>query len=135
MAPTTVTCEYPGCPGPWKSPEGDLGTVVKLLEMHFASKHQSSKNSASNSKPEKAKRPEIAAELSDEDWNYFLSRWEAYKKATSLEGEDIVLQLLECCCEELRRDHHRNYPSQTSATETSLLSEIKQIAVRAKNRL
>ena len=134
MAPTTVTCEYPGCPGPWKSPEGDLGTVVKLLEMHFASKHQSSKNSASNSKPEKAKRPEIAAELSDEDWNYFLSRWEAYKKATSLEGEDIVLQLLECCCEELRRDHHRNYPSQTSATETSLLSEIKQIAVRAKNR-
>ena len=45
-----------------------------------------------------------------------------------------MLQLMECCCEQLRRDHHRNYPSQTSVTESSLLSEIKQIAVRAKNR-
>merc|ERR1712096_159302 len=84
---------------------------------------------------EKAKRPEIAAEMSDEDWNYFLCRWEAYKKATSLEGEDIVLQLMECCCEQLRRDHHRNYPGpKTTVTETSRLAEIKQIAVRAKNR-
>ena len=104
--------------------------------MHFTSKHQSSKSSSKTSaaKAEKARRPEIAAELSDEDWMYFLSRWEAYKKATCLQGEDIVLQLMECCCEQLRRDHHRNYPSQTSVTESSLLSEIKQIAVRAKNR-
>ena len=137
MAPTTVTCEYPGCEGPRKSPEGDLDTVVKLLEMHFVSKHKPSQSSKSSAaKVEKAKRPEIAAELSDEDWNYFLSRWEAYKKATSLQGEDIVLQLMECCCEQLRRDHHRNFPSQssTSVTETTLLAEIKQIAVRAKNR-
>ena len=139
MAPTTVTCEYPGCEGPWKSPEGELDTVVKLLEMHFVSKHKPSQSSipkSSAAKVEKAKRPEIAAELSDEDWNYFLSRWEAYKKATSLQGEDIVLQLMECCCEQLRRDHHRNFPSQssTSVTETTLLAEIKQIAVRAKNR-
>ena len=102
MAPTIVTCEYPGCAGPWKSPEGELETVVKLLEMHFTSKHQSTSQSRSSAaKPEKAKRPEIAAELSDEDWNYFLSRWEAYKKATSLKGEDVVVQLMECCCEQV----------------------------------
>ena len=42
---------------------------------------------------------------------------------------------MECCCEQLRRDHHRNYPGkQANATETTCLAEIKQIAVRAKNR-
>ena len=82
---------------------------MKLLEMHFSSKHspklspKSSKSAAA--KPEKARRPELAAELSEEDWNYFLARWEAYKKVTCLEGEDLVLQLMECCCEGLRRDH------------------------------
>ena len=94
MAPTTVTCEYPGCEGPWKSPEGELDTVVKLLEMHFVSKHKPSQSSKSSAaKVEKAKRPEIAAELSDEDWNYFLSRWEAYKKATSLQGRTLSCNL------------------------------------------
>ena len=137
MAPTTVSCEYPDCPGPWKSPEGELDTVVKLLEMHFKSKHISSSQSSkqSSAKAEKAKRPEIAAEMTDEDWNYFLCRWEAYKKATCLGGEEVVLQLMECCCEQLRRDHHRNYPSnKNQATESSCLAQIKQIAVRAKNR-
>ena len=28
MAPTTVTFEYPGCEGPWKSPAGELDTVA-----------------------------------------------------------------------------------------------------------
>ena len=139
MAPTTVSCEYPGCPGPWKSQEGELDTVVTLLDLHFQSKHalaprhQSAKGATA--RPEKAKRPEVASEMSDEDWQYFLCRWEAYKKSTSLEGDDVVLQLMECCCEQLRLDHHRNYPGNLSnATETTCLAEIKQIAVRAKNR-
>ena len=139
MSPTTVSCEFPGCPGPWKSPEGELETIVKLLEMHFKSKHTIAPQAAkgTSTRAEKAKRPEIAAEMSDEDWQYFLCRWDSYKKSTNLEGADIVLQLMECCCEQLRRDHHRNYPdSQSSgkATESTCLAEIKQIAVRAKNR-
>ena len=105
MAETVVSCEYPECT--WKSPKGLLDTVVKLLEMHLSSKHspkissspKPSKSAAA--KPEKARRPELAAEMSEEDWNYFLARWEAYKKVTCLEGEDLVLQLMECCCEDL----------------------------------
>ena len=69
MAPLTVSCEYPGCPGPWKSPEGELDSVVKLLDMHFKSKHESTPKTAKGvtARPEKAKRPEIASEMSDED--------------------------------------------------------------------
>jgi len=134
MAPIALSCEFSECP--WKSPDGDLNIVVKLMEMHYAAKHATPKVAkVSAAKVEKAKRPEIAAEMSDEDWNYFLCRWDAYKKATYLEGDDTLLQLMESCCEQLRRDHHRNYPnSQASSTEESRLAEIKQIAVRAKNR-
>ena len=65
--------------------------------MHFTPKHisapQTSKSAAV--KPEKAKRPEMSADMSDEDWGYFVHRWEAYKKATGLEGEEIVLQKMD----------------------------------------
>ena len=64
-----------------------------------------------------------------------MSRWASYKKATGLDGEDVTLQLVECCCEELRKDHYRNFPTTgTNLSESLLLSQIKQIAVRAKNR-
>ena len=43
-----------------------------------------------------------------EDWLYFKSRWGDYVKATKLEGTDRVIQLLECCDEQLRKDLTRN---------------------------
>ena len=126
---TELKCEVDGCN--WTSPSGSLDTVVKLLDIHVNSKHFLGQK-CTQSKPEKAKRPEIGAELSDEDWIYFVSRWNAYKKATNLSGADITLQLLECCCEELRRNHHRNYPAEQQVSEESLLAQIKKIAVRIK---
>ena len=119
---TAIPCEFSGCD--WKSPPGSLNTVVKFLEIHVNARHSTNRQNAS-AKPEKAKRPEIGAELSDEDWNYFLSRWSAYKKATNLTGEEITLQLMECCCEELRRNHHRNYPADTPVDEKTLLASPK----------
>ena len=132
---TELECEFSGCS--WKSPKGELTTVVELMKMHFAAKHAKPDKVAkvTSVKAEKAKRPEIAIEMTDEDWAYFLSRWSAYKKATGLEGEDIMLQLMECCCEQLRKDHYRNFPSTTSSSsESILLAQLKQIAVRVKNR-
>ena len=123
MAPTSVNCEYTGCN--YKTPEGDLPTAVELLKMHFSAKHivPNSEFSKAGSKVEKAKRPEIALEMTDEDWAYFLNRWSAYKKATGIVGEDIVLQLLECCCDQLRKDHYRNYPNfNTTDSEDTILS-------------
>ena len=85
MAPTKLKCEFSTCS--WVSHEGELDTVVKLMEMHFAANHKQEKAAkVTSAKAEKAKRPEIAAEMSDEDWAYFLSRWSSYKKATSLGG-------------------------------------------------
>ena len=67
MAPTSVTCEFPGCP--YKTPEGELSTVVELLKMHFTARHKSLDREPTKAavKVEKAKRPELSLEMSDED--------------------------------------------------------------------
>ena len=44
----------------------------------------------------------MSAEMSEEDWEYFLSRWEHYKVATKLMGGEAVNQLMECAVEKLR---------------------------------
>ena len=140
MAKETLNCEFTGCN--WVSKEASIEVCLRLLEIHIQAKHaepvqaQSIPTSAT-AKPEKAKRPEIASEMSDEDWEYFLSRWEDYKKATGLKSDEVVIQLMECCCESLRRDHHRMYPKIDSelVTETLRLAQLKQLAVQQKNRM
>ena len=135
MAPVSVNCEFSDCK--YKTPEGELAVVVELLKMHFAAQHKSADKEPTKSaaKLEKAKRPELKLEMSDEDWAYFLNRWESYKKAAGLEEEDVVIQLMECCEEQLRKDHFRNYPTfKTSDSEETVLKQIRQVAVRIKNR-
>ena len=127
----SLECEHDSCS--WKSAKGALSDVVKLYEILLKVKHSSA------SKPEKAKRPELAAEMSDEDWAYFKSRWTDYKKATGISGEDIIIQLMECCCESIRRDHHRTFSKPegdivSGVTEQQRLQELKQLAVRKKNK-
>ena len=130
----TLQCEYDDCQ--WKSATGCLSDIIKLYEIHMKVKHSTVQNA---SKPEKAKRPELLADTSDEDWVYFLARWEEYKKATGLKGDDLIIQLMECCCESLRRDHHRTFSrlegDRTPITESGRLQELKQLAVRKKNKL
>ena len=50
---------------------------------------------------EKVRRPTILSAESSEEWSYLLTRWKDYAKATKLKGKDMVIQLLECCEEEL----------------------------------
>ena len=132
-----IKCEEPGCTYA-TSDVGDATGAV-LLASHLARAHPVAPFSNNNSKAEKAKRPEIASEMTDEDWAYFEARWKDYKKATGIVGGDIITQLLECCCEQLRRDHHRNYSQAAgdqaeAPTEERLLKEVKQLAVRKKNK-
>ena len=55
-------------------------------------------------KAEKVKRPCISSAGTTEEWQYFQSRWSDYVRATNLSGVDKVIQLLECCDNQLRRD-------------------------------
>ena len=75
--------------------------------------------------------------MSDEDWVYFQSRWKNYKKAMGIKGDDIIIQLMECCCDSIRRYHHRTFSnaervSTKVATEEERLKDLKQSGKRTK---
>ena len=129
MPVTTYTCEYDDCNEEFKTET--LEHYITLLKLHVDARHKQHTTSA---KAEKAKRPELTADVSDKDWSYFSSRGTQYKKATGLTGEDIVTQLLECCNEQLRRDHHRTFSGATESNdEDTVLAQLKQIAVCKRN--
>ena len=64
--------------------------------------------SATTARVEKVRRPTVTAAGSSEDWAYFTTRWQDYVEATKIEGKDMIIQLLECCDEQLRKDLTRN---------------------------
>ena len=109
--------------------------MVRLLEVHFRSVNTCSHSSQGCSARTQARQPEAVAPVSDDDWQYFLFRWDCYKKMTVLKGKDIELELMECCSEPLRRDHHTHFASKrASVSEAKVLKEIQQLSVMAKNK-
>ena len=61
---------------------------------------------------QRVKRPTISAAGSREEWTYFLTRWQEYVDATQITGKDKVLQLLECCNDNLHKDITPNVDTQ-----------------------
>jgi hypothetical protein len=101
--------------------------------MHVKAKQkeeQQSSASASTAKTDKVRRPTIAGGGTTEDWQYFDTRWKEYTAATKIVGTDKVLQLLECCGEELRRDLTRQEGGSLSGkTEEEVLMANRKLTV------
>ena len=57
-------------------------------------------------------------------------------KATRLEGTDRVIQLLECCDDQLRKDLTKNAGGTlTDMTEEEVFTAMKRLAIREKNTM
>ena len=108
--------------------EATVGESIKLLEMHERAKHSTPSISSSTArapKCESVRRPCITTGGTSEDWQYFETRWSEYAAATKLSGQEKVLQLLECCDEQLRRDLTRSAGGTLSTkSETDVLKAI-----------
>ena len=131
MPNQTENCEFKGCEK--KFTFTNVSDYVELMKAHNAAKHNGG-GANSSTKPEKAKRPELSGEVSDEDWAYFCDRFDQYKTACKLtETEDIVTQLLECASDRIRRDHHRAYSGVGTRDEKTILEQLKTIAVKKQN--
>ena len=120
MAPRK--CEHQDCQ--WSYEDRDINVYLQMLGRHCDAVHPKPVGEGAERplmKAERAKRPELAAEVSDEDWNYFLDRWERYKVSTKIAGEEVITQLLECCCDQLRRDHHRTFLSSQTQQDLDVL--------------
>ena len=126
-----IRCPAPDCE--YTTEDIAPEAVATILQLH-AMNHQ--QPTSSPAKPEKVKRPSISLAGSSEDWQYFLTRWSEYKAATKIGNNDIVLQLLECCEEPLRRDLTRNAGhSLSNQTEEVVLNAIKRLAVIEENTM
>ena len=131
MAP--IPCPVQDCQVTFRD-DLDANVLISLIQIHERSAHPSVPNT-SNTSAEKVKRPTISASGTNEEWKYFLTRWNDYKLATRLTGCDIVLQLLECADDSLRRDLNRTFGSLANSTEEHTLDALKSLAVKPENIL
>ena len=128
-----VKCPIEGCE--YETPDVDPVIAAALITTH-ATSHQTPSQPTQTARVEKVKRPSISSAGTTEDWQYFKSRWGDYVKATKLEGTDKVIQLLECCDEQLRKDLTRNAGgSLTGMTEDQVLKAMKTLAIREENTM
>ena len=123
-----IPCPFNGCD--WAIPEGtDPGLAPVLLTTHAL-------NNRTNPRA-KPKRPEfLTSGGTTEAWTYFLQRWRSYVTSVQLAGQDLTIQLLECCDSNLRRNVTRNVVNPLpieGMTEKELLAAIKSLAVTAEN--
>ena len=113
-----VACPFPGCD--YVSRNDDAAIVVELLKIHGLT-HSIHAAATPGGQMEKLKRPTVSLAGTSETWAYFETRWGEYRDGTRLRGDDIVVQLLECCDDELRRDLTRsNGGSMVRGTEANV---------------
>ena len=114
--------------------DSTVGETILVIQMHEKAKHQQPETPCNLSKADKVRRPIIKVGGRSEDWQYFTTRWKEYAAATKLAEGDKVLQLLECCDEELRRDLTRTAGGTLSEkTLTEVMQAIQKLAVREEN--
>ncbi len=128
----SIRCPIPSCD--YSTDDVDAAIVVQLLQLHQVTHNQQQALSSHLTKVEKVKRPTISASGTSEEWSYFKTRWTEYVEATGINGKDLVIQLLECCDEELRKDLTRSAGgSLTTKNEEAVLEAIQKLAVRVEN--
>lgn len=126
-----VNCPYPGCD--FQTEDLDAVIVAALLTTHSMIH---TPTAAASAKVERVKRPSIRSASTNEDWQYFQNQWDDYKKATQIKGSDLILQLLECCEETLRKDLTRATGGNlTTKSEDDVLAAIRKLAVREENAM
>ena len=96
-------CPYPECEYETEDVKDEL--VAVLLTVHSNGTHvqtTSQPATQATAKVQKVRQPTILSAGSSKKWSYFLTRWKEYAEETKLKGKDMVIQLLECCEEQLR---------------------------------
>ena len=77
----------------------------------------------------KLERPKIALEASNEDWNAFCRRWDAFRKGTGIDNTTASSQLLECATDGLMNIVLRASPTFVSLPIDDALKVLKSLAV------
>ena len=120
-------CPFPECVYETEDVGDELAAV--LISVHAKGAHTSPPadgTSSQTARIEKVRRPTISSAGTSDEWSYFMTRWTDYAEATKVQGKDKVIQLLECCEEQLRKDLTRTAGgSLTNKTAEEVLEAIK----------
>ena len=128
-----IQCPIEGCK--YETPDVEPVIAAALITTH-ATSHRTPSRSTQTARVEKVKRPNVSSVGTTEDWQYCKSRWNDYVKATRLEGTDRIIQLLECCDEQLRKDLTRNAGGTlTEMTEDEVFTAMRRLAIREENTM
>ena len=128
-------CPFSECT--YETDDVEDGLAAVLLTVHSNGTHLPITTSTQpTAKIERIRRPTLSCAGTSEDWSYFLSRWNDYTAATKITGKDEVLQLLECCDEQLRKDLTRNAGgSLANKPLQEVMQAIKTLAIRDENAM
>ena len=80
-----LTCPIVGCP--YATADIDAAQAIALFTVHGYS-HAPAPGAGQQAKPDKLSRPKVSKESTSEDWEYFVTRWNAYKAATHIADRD-----------------------------------------------
>ena len=127
----TVQCPIDGCT--YETPDVEPVIAAALITAH-ATAHQAPAGTGPTpptiARAEKIKRPHISPAGTTEDWQYFKSRWSDYVKVTKLDGTEKIIQLLECCDDQLHKDLTRDAGGTLAEmTEDEVFTAMRRLAV------
>ena len=126
------TFQYPIEDCEYATPDVEPALAATVLTIH-ATIHSGPAQAA---RIEKVKRPKITSLGTNEDWQYFRTRWDDSVRATRVRGPDLIMQLLKCCDGQLWRDLTRNaVGTLADKMEEEVFEAIKRLAVREENAM
>ena len=129
---TASDCEFttpPNCP--------DWEKMLKLLELHTAAVHNVSTGqvgASPSTKLEKLPRPSFSLDMTQSEWTFKESQWQAYISQSTV-SEKVKVQQLQAACEQdlLRRVHDAGGLDKLD-TELLLMAQIKKLAVKVVHK-
>ena len=131
----SIGCSWPDCD--YRTEDIGAGHAVQLLSLH-AETHRQANLTPVTAPPvrEKVRRPTIDSGSTLEKWNFFLARWQRYKKMSGISEDDVSCQLLECLEEDLLLNLHRSKGAALDTlNEEMLLIEVKRLAVKVESTI
>ena len=128
MANTEISCQFPDCDH--KVSHASEAVALAMFNTHAMSHTQPTAATGNNSqKLPPIPRPELALDVSEEDYCSFVVKWSNFKKCTGIAQDSYAEQLFQCCEKNLMKLLIRSQPDIVSKGEDNLMKAMKDLAV------
>ena len=136
-----IACTAGGCDH--VTLEGNLDQMIQLIQAHNQASHPVAAAgvppAAPPNRPDKPKKPVLemsGTSVEEENWNYFLDRWRAYKIMAGIGAATANQHFRDSLPHEVGKMLYSTYgEAADNQTELVLIENVKKLAVRSRNKL